>query len=926
MVQGSILAVVAAIGIVGPPAVAQPAATRPSAAKSAPGPGPEGPVDTEAVGLSSLSRLLHRFDFEEAQRAPYTMPFNFYRYLAPDQGFPRFGHMRLTNEVAHEGRWSFEFALDGGSMSARVPTAVIPVLPGGDYRVTGWIRTDGLTHARARLVAQLHDVRHDPIPSSRAESPLLQTGGDWRRVSVELFGDYQDAADLVIELELLQPQQISPRGERVDGPRLDDVTGHAWFDDVTVWQQPRIEISTNAPGNVVTAPEVATLSVLVRDPTDEQLTARLRIEDLDGRPLRQTAKILPQGSWRTAVMLDGTDHGWYRAVVEVRNDEQEVGRRSLDFAVVPARQPRRLENRFGVVIDAPAVNEADVTRYLVQRLGVSSALLPLPEPIDEESGPAGPLGRMSEDLIERDVELTIALPSISRDLATQPDLDAGKVLEAFRNREGLRDLLMRYGLEVPRWLLAPSEPSAAPGALGSAVLIPDRTLGPLIAALAQALSEFVPEPVVLVPWSAEYEPAALPAPHGFWMSVPTFIQPESLAEYASHWPIPERPVHTTLQRLDARQHTPNERVIDLMLRALHGWRAGLPRMAITTPWSRRGHRAAIVPDPAMPVWPALADRLDGRRFEGELPVGDEINAWILAGPGPDDMSLVAWSEGMGADGPGDRMELRMLLAGGRVEVVDAFGNRRAVEPLNGTHVVQLGPRPVFVEGVDPRLTRFRAGLEINPAYIAARHRMHEGELVLNNPWNDAITGTVRLQAPAGWRITPRIHHFSIAPREQARLPISLVFSQRVLTGRASLEAHVELAADREYRLRARLDMEIGMRDVEFAAHWRLAGGDGTDADDLIIEQHVTNTGDEVLNLVAYLSGPGIARQRRAVGGLQPGQTAMRSFRVTGGALLLAGTDVHIGVIEQGGARLNRVLSIPQIGDVAVAGHPQSQSP
>ena len=54
----------------------------------------------------SAGRIVQRFDFEEAALAPYTMPFNFYRSIAPDRGFPRFGRMHLTDEAAHGGRFS----------------------------------------------------------------------------------------------------------------------------------------------------------------------------------------------------------------------------------------------------------------------------------------------------------------------------------------------------------------------------------------------------------------------------------------------------------------------------------------------------------------------------------------------------------------------------------------------------------------------------------------------------------------------------------------------------------------------------------------------------------------------------------------------------------------------------------------------------
>ncbi|MHC5006800.1 MAG: hypothetical protein ACYTGF_05515, partial [Planctomycetota bacterium] len=272
----------------------QPAATRPANTG----------VDTDRRPvLSSLRRELVRFDFEEAERAPYTMPPNFYRYIAPDQGFPRFGRMQLTSETAHGGRWSFQFQLNGGSLSAKVPTAVIPVLPGADYAVATWIRTEGLTHAAARLVAQLYDVNRRPIPASRTRSALFRTGGGWEHAEIEVFGDFEDAADLVVELQVLQPQQFTAPDESQGVPLLEDVAGRAWFDDVRVQQLPRIELSTDVPGNVVPAPQTPTLHAVVRDPTAERLSARLRVYDIERREVRGASFELPQGAWQRSFEL-----------------------------------------------------------------------------------------------------------------------------------------------------------------------------------------------------------------------------------------------------------------------------------------------------------------------------------------------------------------------------------------------------------------------------------------------------------------------------------------------------------------------------------------------------------------------------------------------------------------------------------------------
>ncbi len=76
---------------------------------------------------------------------------------------------------------------------------------------------------------------------------------------------------------------------------------------------------------------------------------------------------------------------------------------------------------------------------------------------------------------------------------------------------------------------------------------------------------------------------------------------------------------------EAEQDPPGVRVIDLMLRALHGWRAGLERMVITAPWTGPGERRGqIMPDPSFGVWRVLAEQLDGRAFVTELPMADSM--------------------------------------------------------------------------------------------------------------------------------------------------------------------------------------------------------------------------------------------------------------------------------------------------------------
>jgi hypothetical protein len=872
----------------------------------APGPPDAGPVPA----LSSLRRELARFDFEEAERAPYTMPAHFYRYIAPDQGFPRFGRMQLTREAAHGGRWSFRFQLDGGSLSARVPTAVIPVLPGADHAVTAWIRTEGLTHAAARLVAQLYDVERRPIPASRAESRPIRTGGAWRQAAIEVYGDFENAADLVLELQVLQPQQLARPDETADGPLLEDVAGVVWFDDVTVLQIPRIELSTDAPGNVVPAPQTPTLRAVVRDHAAQRLSGRLRVHDVEGREIRSESFPLPHGAWERSFELTGLEVGWYRTEMEVVGTGQVVGRRRLDLVVLPARRRPLREHRFGVVL--PALQDAgsggDALR-LARQLGAAGALVSLWDDI-EDAHPAGSdaLRPTIEELNGRGVEVTLALPGLARRLARSPDLDPtepdGADVDGPSWLATLRHAAMTFGLTVPRWLIG------APDSAESRELVVGDQAQLVLDAAQEALAGVVPEPVLLLPWPAEHEPGAPRSNQGYWMTVPYHVRPEALPDYVARWPVGERPVFATIERLPADAYAPHDRAVDLLLRGLYAWRAGLPRMAITAPWVAPDRRSGIMPEPSFAAWRTLAERLDGRSFDGALPVAEGVRCWILRGPGPQEAALVAWSE----RAEPDAAALSMLLARGPIEVVDAFGGRREVEPRDGAHRIGLGARPLFIEGVDPALVAFRAAFGLEPSFLTARHQVHECDLRLENPWPVTITGSLRLQAPQGWRITPSLHRFTIAPGEGGALPISVVFSPGTPTGGARIEGEVDLIADQPYRFRVHAGLNVGLENIEFAAYWQADRDARAGTDDLIVTMSIANNGPRPVDLRGYVTAPGVGRQHRPLGTLAPGQTTTRAFRLPDGARVLAGKRVRVGVIDGDGARLTRIMEIPAEAD------------
>ncbi len=115
---------------------------------------------------------------------------------------------------------------------------------------------------------------------------------------------------------------------------------------------PRIELSTNSPSSLLTTLDPARLLVLVRDLTNDPLTARLRVLDIDGQPVFDRTFPAPRGREPVPVEVPITHYGWYRAVLDVQSNLEPVGRRQLDFVAVapPRRGVKPPDNPFAVVI------------------------------------------------------------------------------------------------------------------------------------------------------------------------------------------------------------------------------------------------------------------------------------------------------------------------------------------------------------------------------------------------------------------------------------------------------------------------------------------------------------------------------------------------------------------------------------------------
>jgi hypothetical protein len=592
-----------------------------------------------------------------------------------------------------------------------------------------------------------------------------------------------------------------------------------------------------------------------------------------------------------------------------------VGRDRLSFAVLPS--PLTTAARTGadvLAVEIPFVStdELGAIPDLLDALDLSSAHITgwdrrMTRDDRDERHPV--LKQVLDELITDEITLTLVLDSVPQHVADRLNVVPADMIGLLASdpagwRPYIDKMLINFGLRVPRWRIG-SRPVR---------LDTDEQLAQLAGQLESIRSAFgriIPDPKLFVPVEADRATTPgklMPLTH---LLVPSEVQPGALPAYLEPWLSDGRQLSVHLALISDPEFGAREQTLDLALRAMYAWRIGVPQITIDAPWRwvDSGDSRHLEPRSTFAMWRGLQRVLSGRTFAGELPLAEGVHCWLMENANGDD-AIVAWSDRRASDPP---YEARLLLAEEDVRLVDAFGNQRIVALESGAHTIPIGDMPVFIEGVDLALARFRAAFAVEEPFIPATHRVHERELVLRNSWNKTISGAIRLKETPGVQINPLHHEFYILPGEELRLPLIVLLDRGIVAGTKRIEADVRVLADREHTMFVHTLVDVGWQNVEMSATWRSVENAETGRQDLVITQFVTNRGDRIVNLESFLRAPGFGHNRRMLAALDPGVTIVSRFHLPDGVAHLAGRSVRLGLTERDGiSQLNRIIRIPDL--------------
>ncbi len=858
----------------------------PTTAVSSPVGGPDPPEVTR--------RLVHRFDFEDIQKADWSHVFEQAHGLPPQD---RFFTANVDELRRSDGDWSLRIDILGGSVSYRTrPEVVLPASVDSRFHFAGDVRTTGLENAAARLEVRLVDGdlldrshaagMPDAVEAAtidRFVSETVRTADAWTNLVVDVDTSSPECRvvgeDLrfVVAMQVVQPgfdERSSGRRTTGHEPRIEDVSGTVWFDGLAIWQLPWIDFRTVADAGIVRLPAPVDLRIAIDDPIDPVPSVTLEIHDLDGAVVeRRSIRALSSG--RPVVASVRPDRpGWYRARIVVEAGGGAATERTLEFLVLPEDRERRRHAapRLGYALSDWRVADLPTTADVLDELDPGLVEFSIWPAGNDEIGSTDAIGSLKSTLARQRShyrEPVLAIDRIHGGLADAVRIAPTEVRAAVLGddslvRDSLESWFDRFGTIVDRWRI--------PGSVRS---------GREPVALRELMQALIADPVLSVDVSpGGWSPS--------WADERYVIATDDLSAVAMTDLLDEAGTDAGSIRITPPPviWRPRDRVDAMARRLLAAWRSGAEQLIL--PWD-----ATHGPDPAMLASTGLAPAIAGRRFGGVVPTNPTAHCWIAI----DERSaeFVVWSDRL------DQTEVVRLPVGvDRVELIDLDGVVRPAMATEGMLDVEVGSTPVRVRGISRLAARLVAGLHFEASGVDLAAGPGTVDLIVENPGEVAMEGRLDIEAPRGWSIEPRTPRFRAAAGESARIPLEIRWATPPVPGDVRLP--IRITAESEERIGVDLDVPLRIRNdvLEIRTDWALTTSAMDGRQGVVVSAEVINHGDRPLDLqleaVAWHTG----RERRPISSLGPGERAVRRFHFKRTLERLAGTDIRVVITEIGG--------------------------
>ncbi|MGB4256136.1 MAG: hypothetical protein WBL15_00370 [Phycisphaerae bacterium] len=847
-------------------------------------------------------RIVKHFDFNERPLGNYeTTPMYWQRHSGP--GFSLYLEGQFDTDVYHSAAPSFRLDLNGGSVAYDYLGGDIAVHPRCDYLITAWIRTAGLETARAYVTACYLDRKKNPIAGTEVRSTPLggasqKEDSAWRPVSIGLAGNVPEARYIGLAIWLCQERVWNTAPRPPHAIDFEDVAGSAWFDDITVYRLPRVELTTSDDGPAFAHNADPVLLAEVRDSDGLGLSAKLTVRSADGvivdeRPVPLQPLDSPTPHEET---YQGLPTGLYHAELVVVTDDLPLMRRTLSFLRLPetAGPPSTAGRGFGITLREADAQAMKSQVQLLTRLGVEYVKVPTWNPSSATMEASARNGvQQYLQAIARAHMQPIALltdgPARSPS-GTHPLLDIlSKPAEAWRPLIA-GDWSRLAGL-VHVWQVGQDHDAA----LGR-----DERVEGLAATLRAEMGRLISDPRVATVTCvgdldgperrADFTSLLLPA------RVPVDTINEHLKTLLGDSP---RRAWVTVETPTIDAYSAEMRFADLARRLVEAAWQQPGGVFLSAPWKLRREANAVRTDMSEDylVFRTVADLLGEARPISRFNLDGHARCLLFDRNGK--CVMLAWDP----EAPPEGREY-ILPLGEEVRHLDLMGRPIRVGRAGQQRVLRLTASPTFIINAPTWPIEFRRHFALEPGIVEAHIEPREHQVVFRNTWPHTITGMLRLTGPHGWEIRPSRIPFALQPGEEFRQTVSFRLPIHSPADLTPLLGEFELDADRRYKFTVPAWFEVGLEGMKLDTFAHRADGR------LLIRLMATNRTRKPMRFEAHLLAPGRGRAGGLFTTFLPNQPVTKIFALERPEEL-SGQPIRLTLKDLEGSRFwNCVLTVP----------------
>ncbi|MBN1909366.1 MAG: hypothetical protein JW818_06485 [Pirellulales bacterium] len=827
-------------------------------------------------------------------------------------GFPHYVSIKVRKEPSAVDDHCLRIDLDGGGAVAFSPPISVQWLY--SYVLEGAIKTEGLDNDRAYFSLTFLDDKRRRLVSYRT-TPVRHTDG-WAKFRLgPVTPPEKEVTSVIIGLHL-QPQ------------KRPDLRGAAMFSDLWLGRLPRMSLSTSKAHNVFTQDEKVHVVCNASGFSQRNPQIEFQLEDATGHVLAKSRRRLPahritaSENWSMDKFLDDPSGqagelrwrppiqhpGFYRVRAKLAGSEGPTCTRELTLALIESHNmPPGGEFGWSIPNGAGPLPLPLLGR-LAGEMGINWIKYPLwfGEQSSEES--VDELMQFSERLSTEGIELIGILDNPPPEIRTR--FGAGNLFEAadiFTASPkvwypSLAAVLARLSTRVGWWQLGSDRDTSFVGCLNlNNRLIEIKTemdrigqdvnLGVSwnwIDELPELQKQFCPLRFLTL--------SSTPAlTHHELATYLTAIQPENPTPTAGY----ERPMQhwVTLEPLPKGVYSTETRANDLVRRMIAAKLNGAKGIFASDPFDPKTGllNPDGTPSELLLVWRTTAMALSGAKYLGSIQLPNGSSNQIFARS--KDAVMIIWN---------NQPIEEVICLGDDIRQNDIWGRTKRPAMQDHRQVIEAGPVPTFVTGLDLALVGWRQSFAFEksniPSIFGKRHR---NAYQMTNHFSFGASGSVELVMPEIWEVDPKRASFRLADGETHRQPFELLLPYDASSGQHPVRADFEVQADRLYRFSVYRAIDIGIGGVKI--EWSMAM---TPFGQLEVTQVFYNNTDEPVSFRCQLSAPGRQRQETRIIDLPRG-SRVRTYRFDDGQEL-KGKTLWLHAQEIGGSRrLNYRLVVEQ---------------